>query len=242
MNWLAFDKSLERLKDVFGLIVVAASISTAISATIGVAILCLGGVQPWSDFGSLWSVWWLGDAMGVLVVAPVLLTTTNQVATWSLHRAAEAALLALGLVAVGLAVFNGRTPPDSAFYSSVYTVFPFVIWAAVRFGQRGTTIVTLLASIFAIWGALHGAGPFGSGTIHERLMSLQIFLGIVAVTGLLLAAALAERRRDEQRKSVLHSVAQILAESSTLSQATPQIIQSICNGLAWQLGDLASRS
>jgi PAS domain S-box-containing protein len=236
LRCVAFDKSLERLKDVLGLIVFAACISTTVSATIGVASLCLGGVHPWSDFGSLWSVWWLGDAMGNLVVAPVLLTTTFRRGSWSLFRVAEASALALGLMAVGLAVFHEWTPLDSAYYSLVYTIFPLVIWAALRFGQRGTTIVTLVASIFAIWGALRGVGPFDSGTIHERLMSLQAFLGIVAMTGLILAASLAERRRNEQRKSVLHAATQILAESATLSQATPRIIQCICNSLAWQVG------
>src|SRR6476620_3128839 len=57
LRWAGFDKSLERLKDVLSLIVLAACVSTAISATIGVASLTLGGVQPWSNFASLWSVW-----------------------------------------------------------------------------------------------------------------------------------------------------------------------------------------
>ena len=67
-------------------------------------------------------------------------------------------------------------------------------------------------------------------------MSLQAFLGIVAATGLLLAATLAERRRDQERKSLLHEVTRILAESSTLAEATPQIIQRICNSLSWHVG------
>jgi PAS domain S-box-containing protein len=231
-----FDKSLERLKDVLGLIVLAACVSTASSATIGVASLTLGGVQPWSNFASLWSVWWLGDAMGNLVVAPVLLTMATWLPFRSLHRTAEAAALAFGLVAVGLIVFNGPKPSDSAHYSFVYTIFPFVVWAALRFGQQGTTIVTCVASVFAISGALHGVGPFGSDPIQNRLMSLQAFLGIVAVTGLLLAATLAERRRDQDRKGLLHEVTRILAESSTLAEATPQIIQRVCNSLSWHVG------
>ena len=76
-----FDNSLERLKDVLGLILLAAGISTTIAATIGVTSLCLGGVHPWSSFGALWSTWWLGDAMGNLVVAPVLLTATFRRST-----------------------------------------------------------------------------------------------------------------------------------------------------------------
>jgi hypothetical protein len=174
--------------------------------------------------------------MGNLVVAPVLLILAIRLPFRSVRRVKEAVALAFGLVAVGLIVFNGPRPTDSAHYSFVYTIFPFVIWAALRFGQQGTTSVTCVTSVFAIWGALHGVGPFGSGAIQDRLMSLQAFLGIVAVTGLLLSATLAERRRDEERKSLLHAVTRILAESFTLAEATPQIIQRICNSLEWHVG------
>jgi PAS domain S-box-containing protein len=234
-RWVGFDNSLERLKDVLGLIVLAAGVSTIVSATIGVLSLCLGGVRPWSDFGSLWSVWWLGDAMGNLVVAPVLLTASIPRRP-PLRRTAEAALLAIGVTVIGLVIFNGPTTSDPAYSSLAYAVFPFVVWAALRFGQQGAARVTFVASVFASMGVWRGVGPIGWGTIHDRLVSLQAFLGVVAATGLILAAALAERRRDEERKSVLHAVAEILANSPTLGQATPQIIQRICDTLAWQVG------
>jgi PAS domain S-box-containing protein len=93
-----------------------------------------------------------------------------------------------------------------------------------------------MASVLAIYGAVSGVGPFGSGEMQARLISLQAFLGIVAVTGLLLAATLAERRRDDERRSVLHAVTQILAESSTLSEATPRVVQRVCDSLGWHIG------
>jgi PAS domain S-box-containing protein len=231
-----FDISLERLKDVFNLIIWAACVSTAVSATIGVVSLVLSGLHPPEDFLALWSVWWLGDAMGNIVIAPLILTLATTNSMRSPHRAVEALALALGLTAVGILVLNGKTPSESVRYSFVYTIFPFVIWAALRFGQRGTAIVTFAASVFAITGALNDAGPFGSGPIQDRLMSLQVFLGIVAVTGLMLAAILSERRRDEERKSLLHAVTRILAESATLAEAAPQIVQRVCNSLSWQVG------
>jgi integral membrane sensor domain MASE1 len=69
-----FDPALGRVKDVLGLVVLAAGVSTMVSATIGATSLCLGGVKPWTAYPTLWSVWWLGDAMGDLVAAPLLLT------------------------------------------------------------------------------------------------------------------------------------------------------------------------
>jgi signal transduction histidine kinase/ActR/RegA family two-component response regulator len=79
--------------------------------------------------------------------------------------------------------------------SVAYIVFPFVIWAALRFGQPVTTTVTLITSGIAIWGTLNDFGPFGSGPLHERLLLLQMFMGVVAITALLLGASLSERKR-----------------------------------------------
>ncbi len=99
LRWLVdFDNALERLRDALGLMLLAAGLATMVSATIGVTSLCLGGVNlpalqrtiEWSDFVSLWWVWWLGDAMGALVVAPVLLTWAAGRTHWSRPRLAEA--------------------------------------------------------------------------------------------------------------------------------------------------------
>src|SRR5207248_3628031 len=67
------DRSLERLRHAVGLIGAAAVLSTMISATIGVAMLCVSGLQPWTRFAALWATWWLGDATGDLLVGSVLL-------------------------------------------------------------------------------------------------------------------------------------------------------------------------
>src|SRR5262245_17663823 len=105
---VGFDKPLERVQDVLGLVVLAAALSTMVSATIGAASLCSGGLKPWTAYPALWSVWWLGDSMGDLVVAPLLLTWAGwRRQPWRPRRVAEAAALLLGLVAVSLLVFAG---------------------------------------------------------------------------------------------------------------------------------------
>lgn len=72
-----FDPTFRRIRDVVAFIVVAALMSTAISATIGVSTLCAAAVQPWTRFSDLWSDGWLGDVVGALVIAPVIPTTTR---------------------------------------------------------------------------------------------------------------------------------------------------------------------
>ncbi|HXV44310.1 MAG TPA: MASE1 domain-containing protein, partial [Anaerolineae bacterium] len=70
-RFVGFRNSLERLRDVLGLVILAAAVSTTIGATIGTASLTLAGAISWAAYPSVWLVWWLGDAMGALLVAPV---------------------------------------------------------------------------------------------------------------------------------------------------------------------------
>src|SRR4030095_730550 len=86
-----FSASLERPQDVLGFTSLAAGVATVVSATIGVFSLCLGGTAPWRLYATLWWQWWLGDAMGALIVAPVLLTwAARREITWTLQRVGEA--------------------------------------------------------------------------------------------------------------------------------------------------------
>ena len=198
---LGFRSSLERLRDVLGLIVFAAGVSTMVSATIGVTSLCLGGVQPWWAFRSLWWNWWIGDAMGNLVMAPLLLVCTSaSPLRWDRWHVVEAAALSGTLVAVSLVVFAGWLGLGLDGYPLQYTVFPFVIWAALRLGQRGTATVTFIASGLAIWSTVNGSGPFVMEGAEASLVMLQLFMAVVAVTGLLLGAAITERDVAESRR------------------------------------------
>lgn len=193
-----FENSMERLRDVLGLVCLAAGCCTMISATIGVTSLCLTGVQPWSRFGSMWTLWWLGDGAGAVIVAPLLLTWTTQPKSLPRPgRVAEAAVLMIMLSLLSLLIFTSGLIQDVSRHPLEYTVFPFVIWASLRFGQPGTTAVTFIASGVAIWGTVHGYGPFAGGTGHENLIFLQTFMTVVAVTALLLSAAIAERKRAD---------------------------------------------
>ena len=195
---VGFDNALGRLKDALGLVVLAAGVSTMVSATVGVLSLCLGGVQRWADFGSLWGIWWLGDAVGDLVIAPLLLT-------WAVGwrrdrprgRPAEMVALAAGLAAVSVAVFAGVGRQPGPGYPLEYTLFPFLIWAAVRFGSTGSATVTFAAVVVAVSGTVGGSGPFIGGSIHESLLLLTVYMTVMALSGLVLGAVTTEQHRAE---------------------------------------------
>ena len=198
-RFVKFQPALDRLQDVFGLLGLAAGLSTMVSATIDVTSFCLGGVAPWEAYGLLWRVWWLGGAMSNLVVAPLVLTWRSQRGVRrNLWRSAEAGMLLVSLVLVCLLVFGGWSRVALIHAPVDYAVFPFLIWAALRLSQREVITATFVVSAIALWGTAHGFGPFVRGTIPERLTLLYAFMSVSATTALVLAAIVTARKRMEE--------------------------------------------
>src|SRR2546425_12387133 len=104
-------RAFDRAQDVFAFAALAAGASTMVSATLGVTSLSLAGFARWSDYGPIWSTWWLGDAVGDLVVAPaVMLWAVAPRIRWSRAQLIEAVALLLWVIVAGLAGFGGRLP------------------------------------------------------------------------------------------------------------------------------------
>ncbi|MCE9507799.1 MAG: MASE1 domain-containing protein [Alphaproteobacteria bacterium] len=201
-RFVGFRNDLNRQRDVLGLILFSAVLSTMIGATLGVTSLCLGGVQKWALFLPLWRDWWLGDAAGALIVAPLLLVWLNRPCPRLRPGMLLEGPLLLGALAAAYAgIFMGLREAHSEWK---FIIFPFTIWAALRFGQCGTTLVTFIASALAIWALTGGAGSFGSALLGENLLVLQIFMMIVAATGLFLGAIIAERGETEKKLQATH--------------------------------------
>src|SRR5262245_5022005 len=198
---VAFRRSLERARDVLALVLLAAVVSTTISATIGTTTLWLDGNVSGS-YGSAWALWWSGDAMGDLLVAPLLLV-------WSAQRrrrvprteALEAAALLLGVIGVSLLVFVAGA------WRYPYLLFPLLIWATLRFRQLGAATVTFATSAIAVAGAVQGTVPIGSQTLTltQEVQILQALFSAIALTLLLLGAALTERQRAEEEVALAHA-------------------------------------
>lgn len=187
-----FHRSLDRLADVFGFILFAAVISTAVSATIGVSSLYFGGIVPSAKFAETWRAWWLGDLIGDLLVAPVILVWTIKPRIDEPGRLLEAGTLFVSLVAVSLFVFGDGSRTNSLF--GAYLFFPFLIWASVRFGQRGSVTTAFIISVIAVWGTVAGSGPFVQSHLNQSLFALQTFMAITTATFLVLGASISERR------------------------------------------------
>ena len=205
MRVVRFRPSLSRLQDAIGLIILAAVLSPIVSATIGVASGWLGGVIPTDTAGMSWQTWWLGDALGNLVVAPLIFVWSGRGhLAWSRQRVAEALIAFACISVLSLAVFGPPLMPSLMDFP--YIIFPLLIWAAVRLGPQGAVTAIGVVSAIAIWGTVQGSSDFNDLTLRENLLALQAFMGIVAVTILILAAMMAERQALAATQSQLAAI------------------------------------
>ncbi|MBI4470477.1 MAG: PAS domain S-box protein [Acidobacteria bacterium] len=215
----------ERAQDILSYALLACLLATAVSATIGVASLTLGGLALGGDFRQLWLTWWLGDAMGALIVAPVVvLWATSPVVRWKREHKLEAALVLLVTVFVGMVAFRGTMLSSAGQHSMAFLSLPIVGWSALRFGRREAATVTLLLSGMAVWATFGELGPFARGPKDQALMLLQGFMAIIGMAGLTLAAVVAERQHATEalrESEELHRlVAQTVADAIiTIDQA-----------------------
>ena len=208
--------AFDRPRSVFEFVVLAGLFATAISPSIGVTSLCLGGFASWSEYGGIWLTWWLGDAGGAIVVAPALVLWAQRPRPgWTPAQWLEAALLLAAIIGLGTLAFGGLVEPPGGAGSLSFLCLPPAIWTAFRFGRRETAAAVLTLSGIAVWGTL-GSSAVAAERENEALMLLQLFLGVVAVTSLSLAAVVSERRRALQE--VARQAAELARSNAELDE------------------------
>lgn len=198
VSWFARGvRAFDRAEDVFKF-ALSAVVACVVSPTFGVTSLALGGFASWANFQSIWTTWWLGDVTGNLIVAPLIILWGTDL-RWRLDpkRHIEVALLLTLLLILGEVVFGGWISISARNYPISFIFGPIAIWTAFRFSQRATATGIFIVSAIAIWGTLHGFGPFVMETENQSLVILQTWTLALTITALALAAAMEEQRRAE---------------------------------------------
>ncbi|WVT73902.1 PAS domain-containing protein [Sinorhizobium chiapasense] len=176
---------LETLREVLVFVALGAGFAPVISATVGSATLAWFGILSQTFLGA-WPLWWIGDATGVLIVAPlalVVIQNWNGKAELTAARWIEACVVGLILLGVAALSLGGYLP-------FAYIIMPPLLWAAVRFEFKGAAVtlalLALITAIFTISGASQFAGN-AEDQRHNQIM-LQLFLTISAFSALVVAA------------------------------------------------------
>jgi len=228
-----FDNRMERTRDVTGFIGLACFLGTSVNAMFNIVSLIYAGAADWNNLGEGVLQWWVPNALAGLVVAPLIIAWATPSSVRLRPRVvAEAAICGVGLIAGTLISFNSWFVYGIQNYPLAYLPFPFLVWGALRFGQRGATTGTALVTFLAIYSQLRGRGPFMSDKEGESLMLIGSYIGMLAVTNMLLAAAASERRQAEEALSQNEKRLRAVVEDQTdlICRFAPDGVLTFVNG------------
>jgi PAS domain S-box-containing protein len=185
-------RAFDSLRSLVVYIVIAVVLAPFASAFVGALA---GGAEHYSFY---WRVWFLSEALAYLTLAPAILTLIGAARTTlrnaSRARCIEACLIGCGLAAISLRVFSWPTAGEGAVPALVYLPLPLLLWAAVRFGPAGVNTSLLIVAFLSISGAVQGRGPFATSSPAENVLALQLFLLVISLPLMFLAALIAEGR------------------------------------------------
>lgn len=221
-RWLSNFYLFDRSENVVRFILISL-LCTAIGALFGVSATCLSGIADWANFGYFWYTWWIGNAIGVLVFTPMLLTWRQYLQHQVKPRQFIEGLLFLSLLlSAGIIAFGRGYPVE-------YLFIPCLVWANFRFGLLGSTTGVTIVTILAILGTIKGVGSFVQPSLNESLILLQSFMGSAAVTTLLLGAVIAERKASQSALELANQQLEYRVEERTaaLQQANCQLTSEI---------------
>lgn len=199
---------LETLQEVLAFVVLGAGVAPLVSATVGSATLAWFGVES-QTFTAVWPLFWIGDATGILLVAPpalVVIQYWRSKTQFSPAQRAEAGVL--GLIFLGVAALS----LSDVYLPTPYIIMPPLLWAAARFEFRGAAVALTLLALITMALTISGDSQFVGDpeSQRERQVMLQLFLAISAFSALIVAAisrqyqlALATSRDRERELSQL---------------------------------------
>jgi PAS domain S-box-containing protein len=215
-SWAKFDNAMDRTKDVTLYIGLACFLGTTVNAAFNVVGLAYAHAIAWEHLFTELLTWWVPNVLAGLVVAPFIVTwATKSLIRWTPSLIIEATVCGAGLVMGTLISFDSWFVYGIQNYPLAYLPFPFLVWGALRFGQRGATTGTLLVSALAISSLLQGRGPFVAHNERDSLMLIGSYVGILAVTNMLLAASASELRRAQTAVSESEKRFRAIVEDQT---------------------------
>lgn len=226
-----FTPKLNRVSSSVGLAVIGAAICSMIGATVGVGSLWAFGKVADDQILLTWRTWWTGDTTGIMIITPFILAIQTHQFRFRWRAVLEIALLAVSLMGISLIAFTDIFEIQNHFVVA-YLIFPLLIWATLRFEQRGSSSVAFLTWLSMLPAIVAGHGPFFAGSVYQNIFFLQTFLGIVSATGCVMAAMVSERR--EFGEALLTARNDLAEKVTTLSQSRDQldfILHGISDGI-----------
>jgi len=182
-------------KNVLSLLILGCFSFATILALIGTISITLAGFNS-SNFWYTFKTWWLGDAIGIILITPFILSwcSKNEINKNPVKPLELALFVLVTMLLCSIIFFK--------YYDLKYIIIPSLFWSAYRFGMRISTLVIIIISSFAIITTAMGIGPFQSGSINNSILSLDLFLSVISICSLFMSSILTERQRADDLNQI----------------------------------------
>ncbi|OGS93125.1 MAG: hypothetical protein A2061_00960 [Gallionellales bacterium GWA2_59_43] len=215
VSWLLsrpdrFDLKLKKSADYLWL-VIAGTLASGVAAAMGVSTLLFNGIVSAAQFPHGLMLWWMGNLLGIVLIAPLILIWRTWPGSWfntPARMLETAALLTTSILLAGM-TFNGWLHELLDLTERSHLILLPVAWAAIRFGRHGVSLLLLQAALQALLGAINGTGHFANDIAETELINYWSYVMTGSFVGIVLATIFHERRQNERR----------LAESEARMQA-----------------------
>jgi PAS domain S-box-containing protein len=198
-------------KNVLVLLILGPISYSTITSLIGVICLTLYGSIPVEQFWYTYKTWWLGDAIGIILITPFMLSWFSKDSfNKNNFNFLELTLYGLATILLCLGVFFQHNDLK-------YLILPLLFWSAYRFGIQITTLFIITISLFAIITTAQGIGPFNGENINDSILFLDLFLSVITICSLFLAGIISERKKTEDS---IKTSEKNLRENQTLLEST----------------------
>ncbi len=187
-----FNHHLYKQKDIL-LMILVALLSMLVCATGGVFALYVDGQVAVERLSSVWFIWWLGDALGILLALPLMLNVGRGAAFSCDNKCYQLLAWMVLFVCIELIIVSAVPELNKQLILSMFVILPMLIWASMSFGLVGGSFFVIVLSSIAVWLTSKGIGNFYSHDISEGVFSLWTFMVALVVTMLLISALQAER-------------------------------------------------
>jgi PAS domain S-box-containing protein len=213
------DWRFQRGEDVIKFVACCA-LCACIAATVGVGSLALSNVLKWSDVVANAWTWWQGDASGMIIVTPLLLSWSARLSwQWPPSKVIESIGLSLSLCLAIFLIFGGIAANGMS-VSLAFLALPLVVWAAIRFSQREVMTAVAIVCAIAVWHAVNGRYPFGPESANASLLFLLAYTSTLVMTGLAISAVIGEREHAMAQLRVANESLGLRVDDRTLEAET----------------------
>lgn len=187
----------------------------AVSASVGVSSLAVLGFLPPERMPDVWLTWWVGDAVGAFILAPLLIWSITHGSQVYRELCSRDGILALGLTALAGGLCFLSWGQVVFFTSEAYLIMPLLMFVTLRYGTTLSLVSVLVVSAMAIWGTTHDSGPFVRPDPNVSLVLLQGFIGVVVISLMLLDALHRERQKAISALTLLNANLEGLVQQRT---------------------------